>query len=186
MRMISFKSSRSGAIAALLAAFATLPLTASCHAPAALVASSGTSPNAPNGAAPSAPFAFPDLPAAAKEALPPPMSLTASDGSGLHLTALSAKAVIEGPLSFTEMHLVFDNPEDRVIEGNFSITLPAGASLGRFAMKLGDVWQEGEVVEKKAARAAYEDFLHRKQDPALMEQGAGNEFIQRESTAAPG
>ncbi len=46
-------------------------------------------------------------------------------------------------------------------------------------MKLGDVWQEGEVVEKKAARAAYEDFLHRKQDPALLEQAAGNEFSAR-------
>jgi tetratricopeptide (TPR) repeat protein len=179
MRKISFNSRRSSAFAALLASFATLPLTASCHAPAAQVASSNSSPSAPNGAASSAPFAFPDLPAAAKEAPPPPMSLTASDGSGLHLTGLSARAVIEGPLSFTEMHLVFDNPEDRVIEGNFSITLPAGASLGRFAMKLGDVWQEGEVVEKKAARAAYEDFLHRKQDPALLEQAAGNEFSAR-------
>jgi len=107
------------------------------------------------------------------------MSLTASDGSGLRLTSLSARAVIEGPLSFTEIHLVFDNPEDRTIEGNFSITLPAGASVGRFAMKLGNVWQEGEVVEKKAARAAYEDFLHRKQDPALLEQAAGNEFSAR-------
>ena len=179
MRMISFNSRRSGAFAALLASFATLPLTASCHAPAALVASSGTAPSASDGARSSAPFAFPDLPAAAKEAPAPPMSLTASDGSGLHLTALTARAVIEGPLSFTEVHLTFDNPEDRVIEGNFSITLPAGASVGRFAMKLGDVWQEGEVVEKKAARAAYEDFLHRKQDPALLEQAAGNEFSAR-------
>ncbi len=177
MRMISFKSSRSRAIAALLA---TLPFTASCHAPLALDASVGAAPSAPSGPASAPPYAFPDLPAAAAPQAPqPPMSLTASDGSGLHLTALTARSVIEGPLSFTEMHLVFDNPEDRVIEGNFSITLPEGASLGRFAMKLGDVWQDGEVVEKKAAREAYEDFLHRKQDPALLEQAAGKEFSAR-------
>jgi tetratricopeptide (TPR) repeat protein len=35
------------------------------------------------------------------------------------------------------------------------------------------------VVEKQAARRAYEDFLHRKQDPALLEQAAGNEFSAR-------
>ena len=165
---------RAGALAAL---FALLPLTASCHAPTALAPpASGASPVVANG--PPA-YAFPDLPAAAAEAPAPPMRLTASDGSGLRLASLRARAVIEGPLSFTEMRLVFDNPEDRTIEGNFSITLPAGASIGRFAMKLGDVWQEGEVVEKQAARAAYEDFLHRKQDPALLEQAAGNEFSAR-------
>lgn len=108
-----------------------------------------------------------------------PLSLTASDGRGLVLTNLTANVVVEEPLAFTEMRLVFDNPADRVIEGTFSITLPPGASVGRFAMKLGDMWQEGEVVEKQAARRAYEDFLHRKQDPALLEQGPGNEFTAR-------
>jgi hypothetical protein len=109
----------------------------------------------------------------------PPLSLTASDGSGLVLAELRANVVVEGPLAFTEMRLAFDNTENRVREGTFKITLPQGASLGRFAMKIGDVWQEGEVVEKAHARRAYEDFLHRKQDPALMERGAGNEFTAR-------
>jgi hypothetical protein len=109
----------------------------------------------------------------------PPLSLTASDGSGLALAALRANAVVEGPLAFTEIRLAFDNTENRVREGTFKITLPQGASLGRFAMKIGDAWQEGEVVEKAHARRAYEDFLHRKQDPALMERGAGNEFTAR-------
>jgi hypothetical protein len=109
----------------------------------------------------------------------PPISLTASDGTGLALSELDAKAVIEEPLAFTEMRLVFDNPEDRRLEGTFSITLPPGAAISRFAMETANGWQEGEVVEKKAARAAYEDFLHRKQDPALLEQAAGNQFSAR-------
>ena len=46
-------------------------------------------------------------------------------------------------------------------------------------MKVNGVWQEGEVVEKQAARRAYEDFLHRKQDPALMEKAEGNQFTAR-------
>jgi len=109
----------------------------------------------------------------------PPLELTASDGAGLELVSLSAQAVIEDPLAFTELHLVFRNPESRTREGRFRITLPSGATVSRFAMRLGDKWQEGEVVEAQAARVAYEDFLHRRQDPALLEAEAGNEFSAR-------
>ena len=45
-----------------------------------------------------------------------PLSLSASDGAGLELVSLSARAVIEDPLAFTELHLVFRNPEARVRE----------------------------------------------------------------------
>ncbi len=109
----------------------------------------------------------------------PPISLTASDGTGLVLTRLEARAVVEGPLAFTELHLTFRNPLDRVLEGRFAITLPDGAALSRFAMAQDRGWMEAEVVERMAARRAYEDFLHRKQDPALLENEAGNEFSAR-------
>jgi len=108
-----------------------------------------------------------------------PIGLTASDGTGLRLLELRAEAVIDGPLAFTELHLSFENPLDRTLEGTFRIALPQNASLGRFAMKIGEQWQEGEVVELAEARRAYEDFLHRKQDPALMEKSSGNEFSAR-------
>jgi tetratricopeptide (TPR) repeat protein len=109
----------------------------------------------------------------------PPWSLTASDGSGLLLTRVDARAVVEGPLAFTELHLYFHNPENRQREGTFAITLPAGAVVSRFAMERDGQFLEAEVVEKQLARIAYEDFLHRKQDPALLEKGAGNQFTAR-------
>lgn len=108
-----------------------------------------------------------------------PISLTASDGTGLALVALEANGVLEPPLAFTELRLTFENPRDETIEGRFRIALPPGAALSRFAMKIGGAWQEGEVVERQRARRAYEDFLHRRQDPALLEQEAGNEFSAR-------
>jgi tetratricopeptide (TPR) repeat protein len=108
-----------------------------------------------------------------------PLSLTASDGTGLKLEQLKARAVLDGPLAFTELHLIFSNPQDRQIEGTFHMVLPPLATVSRFAMKLEDRWQEGEVVEKQAARRAYEDFLHRRQDPALLEQSGGNAFDAR-------
>jgi hypothetical protein len=108
-----------------------------------------------------------------------PISLTASDGTGLALVGLEVNGVLEPPLAFTELHLTFDNPRDRTIEGQFRIALPPGAALSRFAMRNEAGWQEGEVVERQRARQVYEDYLHRRQDPALLEQDAGNEFSAR-------
>ena len=125
-------------------------------------------------------FRFTEPAAAGPAAGPPaPISLTASDGTGLRLVALSADGVLEPPLAFTELRLTFGNPRDQVIEGRFRIALPPGAAISRFAMEIGGRWQEGEVVERQRARQAYEDFLHRRQDPALLEQEAGNEFSAR-------
>ena len=108
-----------------------------------------------------------------------PFSLTASDGTGLEVISVKARAVVEDPLAFTELHLTFRNPQDRQIEGRFEINLPTGAAISRFSMLIGDHWQEAEVVELQAARRAYEDFLHRRQDPALLEKNAGNTFSAR-------
>ncbi len=108
-----------------------------------------------------------------------PYSLTAADGTGLKLVGLDARAVVDGPLAFTELRLSFQNPHPRVIEGHFKVTMPDGAAISRFAMKIRGAWMEGEVVEKQAARRAYEDALHRRQDPALLEQDSGNRFRAR-------
>ena len=94
----------------------------------------------------------------AAEAAEAPLQLTASDGTGLSLVALEANGVLEPPLAFTELHLTFENPRDQRMEGRFRIALPPGAALSRFAMKIGETWQEGEVVERQRARVAYEDF----------------------------
>jgi hypothetical protein len=118
-------------------------------------------------------------PAEAESKVVAPFSLTAQDGTGLELISLTSRAVVEDPLAFTELKMVFRNPEDRQIEGRFEINLPPGAAISRFAMLIGDRWQEAEVVELQAARRAYEDFLHRRQDPALLEKNAGNTFSAR-------
>ena len=117
--------------------------------------------------------------AAGPVAVEAPYSLTAADGTGLKLVGLDARAVVDGPLAFTELHLTFENPQPRVIEGHFKVTMPDGAAISRFAMKIRGSWMEGEVVEKQAARRAYEDALHRRQDPALLEQDGGNNFRAR-------
>jgi outer membrane protein OmpA-like peptidoglycan-associated protein len=107
------------------------------------------------------------------------VKLTTSDGTGLRLASMDARAVLYGPLAFTELHLTFTNPVARGLEGTFAITLPEGASVNRFAMRLPQGWQEGEVVERQTARTAFEAFVHRKVDPALLERDSGNVFRGR-------
>ena len=108
-----------------------------------------------------------------------PMGLTSAEGVGLQIVAFEASAVVDEPLAFTELHFTFQNPAPRAIEGRFEMILPPGAAVSRFAMKQETGWQEGEVVELQAARAAYEDALHRRTDPALLEKQAGNRFQAR-------
>jgi len=163
-------------------AAALIAVLGSCHggaaggppaaAPAPVdIASNGGAARGPMGA-----LAMADAGPASVE---PYVGLTTSDGAGLTLAEMTAHAVVDDPLSFTELHLVFENPEDRTLEGRFHIVLPPGAAISRLAMKIDGAWQEGEVVEKQWARAAYEDALHRRQDPALLEQAAANELSAR-------
>lgn len=107
------------------------------------------------------------------------ISLTTSEGSGLELRQFETKVVLDSFLAFTELKLTFYNPEDRRREGRFQIILPNNAAISRFAMKIGEELQEGEVVEKQLAQRAYEDFLHQRQDPALLETDSGNRFNAR-------
>lgn len=110
-----------------------------------------------------------------------PMALTAGDGSGLRLVSVTGTVVIEDPLAFTELHLTFENPENRRREGRFEFGLPPGAALSRLAMQIGSRWMEGEVVERAQARRTFEDYIHFRPrvDPALMEQASANRVSAR-------
>src|SRR5688572_13528096 len=75
-----------------------------------------------------------------------PLSLVAGDGTELELREIDARVVVQGPLAYTELHLLFKNPQDRQMEGRFSIHLPERAAISRLAMMVGKTWQEGEVL----------------------------------------
>lgn len=110
-----------------------------------------------------------------------PMSLTAGDGSGLQLRSVSGTVVVEDPVAFTELRLVFHNPERRRREGRFEVDLPPQAAFSRLAMKIGGNWMEGEVVERAKARRTFETFIHQRPrvDPALLEKASANRVSAR-------
>ncbi len=108
-----------------------------------------------------------------------PLSLADPDGQGLTIELLSVRAAISGPLSLTELEIIFRNPQRRRIEGRFDIALPATAAISRFAKEINGRLMEGEVVERLRANQVYEQFLHQMRDPALLEQDQGNRFSAR-------
>lgn len=115
----------------------------------------------------------------AKPRLEPPVRLVPTDGSELALRALTADIAVDGPAAHTELHFTFRNTEAREREGRFAITLPAHAAVTRFAMKINGAWREARVVARGKGREVYERFLHRRIDPALLEQDLGNVFSAR-------
>jgi hypothetical protein len=113
------------------------------------------------------------------------VSLTASDGKGLRIVSFQAQVVVQDPLAFTELHLAFRNDQAAPIEGQFAIALPPGAAVSRFAMKQQWGWQEGEVVERQAARVAYESFMHRRVDPACWRSRRATSSAPASSPSPP-
>jgi tetratricopeptide (TPR) repeat protein len=141
------------------------------------VSTPATMPRSVEGA-PAARAAF-ALPEAAATSPASPVSLTASDGTGLALESLRARATLRGPLVETELTLTFANPADRLLEGRFRIALPPRAFTSRLAMKVDGRWTEADVAEIPAARAVYEEILHQRRDPLLVEQREDNELQAR-------
>lgn len=108
----------------------------------------------------------------------PPISLTAADGAALPLQALHVRAVLDQPLAFTELELVFANPEGRSLEGRLALAIPPGARVTRFAVFRDGDWQEAEVVPR---RAAFQQLgLGREpQEPQLVGAPEGERFVAR-------
>lgn len=107
-----------------------------------------------------------------------PVSLTASDGTALTLRSLRVRAVVDEPLAFTELEMVFANPEGRVLDGQLAVTMPPGARITRFARATGPNWIEAEVVTR---RAPYQSLMRGepRQDPAMLAGAAGERFVAR-------
>lgn len=115
-----------------------------------------------------------------------PIALTAVDGADLPLRVLHVRAALDQPLAFTELELLFDNPEGRALEGHLALALPPGARVTRFAALREGEWREAEVVPR---RAAFQQLGLGQQPPEPQLVGApeGERFVARvEAIAAQG
>lgn len=126
-----------------------------------------------------APSSAPSSAFALTESALAPIAIDGDDGSKLTIEDLHIDVRIHGPLAYTEIHGLFRNPTPNRMEGRFRLALPPRSSLARLAMRIGGVMREAEAAETDAARATYEEILHRRRDPLLVEQPREREVAAR-------
>lgn len=85
----------------------------------------------------------------------------------------------QGFVAKTTLELRFDNPNGRVLEGEFVFPLAAGQTVAGYALEVNGQMREGVVVDKETARVAFEETSRRQIDPGLAELTAGNVFRTR-------
>lgn len=84
---------------------------------------------------------------------------------------------IEGQVATTEVDQVFRNDAAVPLEGTYVFPLPLGAAVDDFTMWVDDQALEPEILAADEARAIYESYVRRNQDPALLEY-VGRETIR--------
>jgi Ca-activated chloride channel homolog len=97
----------------------------------------------------------------------------------IRLASLDVQVRMQGFVARTTLDLVFDNPNDRILEGEFVFPLAAGQSVAGYALEVNGAMREGVVVDKQTARVAFEETTRRQIDPGLAELTAGNVFRTR-------
>jgi len=114
----------------------------------------------------------PPAPVGLTEALPgidhptAPISLTATDGTPLRITALKSTATIDDPLASTEMHLSVENGSAASTEPRLLMSLPRSSRVRRVAIRQGQHWTEESPAERKKLSVSYQEYLAGAVDPA--------------------
>ncbi|MEM7604858.1 MAG: VIT domain-containing protein, partial [Myxococcota bacterium] len=106
---------------------------------------------------------------------------------------------IVGPVARTEVHEVFRNDSNDVLEGEYLFPLPAGARIARLLLKVDGEWEEGAFVDKMRGERIWRGVIRNAtpdrrrapeleewiwvpgpwRDPALLEWQQGGRFKLR-------
>lgn len=86
---------------------------------------------------------------------------------------------IMGGLCETTVTMVFENPNNRVLEGELYFPLPEGAVIQGYALDINGNMVDGVPVPKEKARMVFEEEQRRGVDPGLVEWSGGNQFKTR-------
>lgn len=102
------------------------------------------------------------------------------------LRGLDVRARLSGPLALVEVVQTFGNTFSVPMEATYIFSLPAGAAVHRFRMRLAGRLVEGAVKERKEARQEYDRGLRQGHRAALLEQERDNVFTVQLGNIPPG
>ena len=112
----------------------------------------------------------------------PTLLASASDdepAGPLKIGRVSVQVTVAGLLARTTTTLTFENEHDRALEGELVFPLPEGATVSGYGLDVDGEMVDAVVVERQAARVAFEQEVRRGIDPGLVEWVRGNSFRTR-------
>jgi len=113
-------------------------------------------------------------------ALADPLTLPVLSDSDVRVKTGKAVLALQGPFVSLQVHAEVSNPHPtREIEARLAMTLPPEQRLRGYALDVQGELRDAVVVERVQARAAFENIVRRRVDPALVEQRPGNQYSVR-------
>ena len=97
----------------------------------------------------------------------------------LSLASHKVRVVVRDNVARTEIEQRYHNAGGSTLEGTYRFPLPVGASISRLALYVGNRLEEGEIVERRRAKAIFKKIVDdtiRPRDPALLEWVGGRMF----------
>ncbi len=110
-----------------------------------------------------------------------------SDAPTRTAPALDTSVVIDvsGIIAKVRIRQTFKNPNDAWVEGVYVFPLPEKAAVDELRMRIGDRIIEGEIRERKRARAAYDQARRAGQQTSLIELERANIFTASVANIPP-
>lgn len=114
------------------------------------------------------------------EAKMPALNITGSkDSSEVYLQSLDIRVEVTGNIATTKYTMVFQNRTEKILEGELLFPLPDGITASHYALDINGKMREAVPVEKAKATQVFEEIVHRRVDPGLLERVEGNNFRTR-------
>ena len=121
------------------------------------------------------------MPALADTGVLVPTDKQAPDPSILSLTEMQVEIHVDNGDARVWVRQIFTNHTGRPQEGNYLFALPGGTTVSDFAVWDGPVRIPAVILERKRAKAIYQELKSQAIDPGLLEQGERTEDDARRS-----
>lgn len=109
-----------------------------------------------------------------------PLTLPELTDSDARVKTGKAMLTLQGPFASLQVHAEVINPNTyREIEARLTMALPPAQRLRGYALDVQGALRDAVVVERVQARAAFENIVRQRVDPALVEQRPGNQYRVR-------
>jgi len=92
---------------------------------------------------------------------------------------IEAYIEVNGLVAYAEIKQIFINPHAVELEGKYQFPLPENAAVKQLMIKVGDKEIVGKIMEKKAAKAIYQQAKRQGKKASLLEQQRPNLFTNK-------